>query len=149
GDITKVDPKTIPDFDILTAGFPCQPFSHAGFKKGFADPRGTLFYDIVRILEEKKPSAFFLENVSHLYKHDNGVTFATIKKTLDDMGYTFKEKIVRASDFGLPQHRARLFMIGFNKNKVGNIDFEFPEPIKRKLTMSHIFGGKAENDIGD
>lgn len=146
GDITKVVPQAIPDFDILAAGFPCQPFSHAGFKKGFADRRGTLFHDIVRIIEEKKPSAIFLENVSHLLKHDDGKTFQVIKKTIEEeLGYSFHYQLVRASDFGLPQHRPRLFMVGF-RNK--SIKFDFPKPIPLKKTMSDIFGGKCEKKIG-
>jgi len=146
GDITKINPKKIPDFDVLTAGFPCQPFSHAGFKKGFADSRGTLFYDIARIIKEKKPAAIFLENVSHLLKHDEGRTFAAIKRIIeDDLGYSFHYKIVRASDFNVPQHRPRLFMVGF-RNK--NIKFEFPEPVKLTKTMSDIFGEPAEKKIG-
>ncbi|MFA6027640.1 MAG: DNA cytosine methyltransferase [Patescibacteria group bacterium] len=146
GDITKVNEKEIPEFDILTAGFPCQPFSHAGYKKGFTDTRGTLFYDIVRIIKDKKPAAFFLENVSHLLKHDNGKTFAAIKRVIEhDLKYSFYYKIVRASDFNLPQHRPRLFMIGF-RNK--NIKFNFPEPVKLTKTMTDIFGEKCEKKIG-
>ncbi|MEO5646035.1 MAG: DNA cytosine methyltransferase [Candidatus Paceibacterota bacterium] len=146
GDIKEVDPKNIPDFNILTGGFPCQPFSHAGKKKGFDDVRGTLFYDIVKILKEKRPEAFFLENVSHFLKHDNGNTFAEVKRVIEEeLGYSFYYKIVRASDFNLPQHRARLFMIGF-KNK--EIKFEFPKPIERTMTMSNIFGAYCEKDIG-
>jgi len=146
GDIKKVKEKQIPDFDILTAGFPCQPFSHAGYKKGFADPRGTLFDNIARIIKAKKPKAYFLENVSHLLKHDNGRTFSIIKKTLeDDLGYSFFHKIVRASDFNLPQHRARLFMVGF-KDK--SIPFEFPKPVKLTMTMSDVWGDKCDKKIG-
>jgi DNA (cytosine-5)-methyltransferase 1 len=146
GDITKVNEKQIPDFDILAGGFPCQPFSHAGFKKGFADQRGTLFHDIVRIIKEKQPKAFFLENVSHLLKHDNGHTFATIKQIIEEeLGYSFHYKIVRASDFNLPQHRPRLFMVGF-KDK--NTPFEFPQPIKLTKTLSDIFKGNCPKIIG-
>ncbi len=146
GDITKVDAKDIPDFDILTGGFPCQPFSQAGFKKGFADTRGTLFHDIVRIIKEKQPRAFFIENVRHLLKHDNGKTFEVIKKTItEDLGYSFHYKIVKASDFGLPQHRPRLFMVGF---KNPDIAFEFPEPIKLEKTMSDIWGAPCKKEIG-
>jgi DNA (cytosine-5)-methyltransferase 1 len=146
GDITKVNEKSIPQFDILTGGFPCQPFSHAGYKKGFSDVRGTLFYDIVRIIKAKKPSALFLENVSHLLKHDDGKTFETIKNVIEqELGYTFFYKIVKASDFNVPQHRARLFMVGF-KNK--NIKFEFPKPLKLKKTMSDIFDGDCSKTIG-
>lgn len=146
GDITQIDEKNVPAFDILTAGFPCQPFSHAGFKKGFSDSRGTLFYDIARIIKAKKPAAYFLENVSHLLKHDEGRTFATIKKIIeDDLGYSFHYKIVRASDFNLPQHRPRLFMIGFRDKR---IKFDFPEPVKLKKTMSDIFGEPVAKTIG-
>lgn len=146
GDITKINPKNIPDFDILTGGFPCQPFSQAGFKKGFEDTRGTLFFDIVQIIKKKKPKAFFIENVRHLLKHDDGKTFATIKRVIEkDLGYSFYYKIVKASDFNLPQHRARLFMVGFKNKKT---HFSFPEPVKLRKTMSSIFGGKAAKEIG-
>lgn len=146
GDITKVNEKEIPNFDILTGGFPCQPFSHAGYKRGFADSRGTLFHDIARIIKEKKPAAYFIENVSHLLKHDDGRTFTAIKKIIEeDLGYSFHYKIVRASDFNLPQHRPRLFMVGFRNKK---IKFEFPEPVKLTKTMSDIFGGDVPKKIG-
>lgn len=146
GDITKVEVSSIPDFDILTGGFPCQPFSQAGFKKGFDDTRGTLFFDIVRIIEEKKPIAFFIENVRHLQNHDNGKTFATIKKTIEeDLGYSFYSKIVKASDFGLPQYRPRLYMVGFKDPKV---PFKFPEPVALEKTMSDIFGGTCNRTVG-
>ncbi len=145
GDITKVEAKNIPDFNILTGGFPCQPFSHAGFKKGFTDSRGTLFHDIVRILKTKKPEAYFIENVSHLLNHDNGLTFATIKKSIEDLGYSFYPKIVKASEFNLPQHRRRLFMVGF-RNK--NIKFDFPEPVPLTADMSSVFKGRVKKKIG-
>ena len=123
-DITKINPHEIPDFDLLCAGFPCQPFSQAGFKKGFEEARGTLFFNIANIIKTKKPQAFFLENVRHLLNHQNGETFATIKKILEqDLGYKFYYKIVKASDFNLPQHRARLFMIGFKDQNIDLIWF--------------------------
>jgi DNA (cytosine-5)-methyltransferase 1 len=146
GDITKVDEKKIPDFDILTGGFPCQAFSQAGHKKGFDDTRGTLFFDIARIINEKRPAAFFIENVRHLLNHDQGKTFKRIKDTIEkDLGYSFYWKIVKASDFGLPQFRPRLYMVGF-KDKT--IPFEFPEPIELKMTMSDVFGAKCTRDVG-
>jgi len=146
GDITKVKVKEIPDFDILTGGFPCQPFSNAGFKKGFEDSRGTLFFDIARIIKQKKPKAFFIENVRHFLNHDNGKTFQRVKDIIEnELGYSFYWKIVKASDFGLPQHRARLYMVGFRDKK---IKFEHPEPKKLKKTMSDIFDGKCEKEIG-
>ena len=114
GDITKVNKADIPDFDILCGGFPCQPFSQAGHKLGFEDTRGTLFFDIAEILEIKKPKAFFIENVRGLFKHDEGRTFQVVSKTLtQDLGYSLHYGIVKASDHGLPQHRPRLFMVGF------------------------------------
>ena len=146
GDITKVDAKDIPDFDILTGGFPCQPFSQAGLKKGFNEIRGTLFFDVARIMKEKQPKAFFLENVRGLLSHNGGKTFKTIEKVLTkDLGYSLFYKVVKASDFGVPQHRPRLFMVGF-KDK--NIDFHFPEPTGLKMTMSDVWGGKVDREIG-
>lgn len=144
-DITKVDIKSIPNFDILCAGFPCQPFSQAGFKKGFSEARGTLFFNIAEIIKEKQPQAFFLENVRHLLKHENGKTFETIKRIIKyDLGYSFHYKIVKASDFGLPQHRPRVFMIGFKDKR----KFEFPHPVPLKTKMSDIFGAECNKDIG-
>lgn len=146
GDITKVDKKAIPDFDILTGGFPCQPFSQAGFKKGFSDTRGTLFYDIADIIKVKKPKAFFLENVRGLLAHDNGKTFETIKSVLtEELGYSLFFNIVKASDHGLPQNRPRLFMIGFRNKK---IPFSFPEKRPLEFTMSDVFGEPVNRDIG-
>ncbi len=146
GDITKVDPKDIPDFDIVCGGFPCQPFSQAGKKKGFADTRGTLFHDVAEIIREKQPRAFFLENVRHLLKHDDGKTFEIIKNIITkDLGYSFHYKIVKASDFGLPQNRPRLFMVGFRDPSV---EFTFPEPIKLRKTMSDIWGASCEKEVG-
>ena len=146
GDITKVDKKSIPDFDILCAGFPCQPFSQAGFKKGFSDIRGTLFFDIAEIIRVKKPKAFFLENVRGLYSHDEGRTFEIIKETLtEELGYSFHHAIVKASDHGLPQHRPRLFMVGFKNN---DSEFEFPKKRKLKYTMSDVMKGEVDREIG-
>lgn len=146
GDITQVDKKSIPDFDILCAGFPCQPFSQVGFRKGFDDTRGTLFFDIAEIIKIKKPKAFFLENVRHIYKHDEGRTFSRIKNVLSkDLGYSFQEFIVKASDYGLPQHRPRLFMIGF---KDPNLTIEKPEKQDLLFNMSHVMKGEVDRDIG-
>ena len=146
GDITKILPSEIPNFDVLCAGFPCQPFSQAGYKLGFEDTRGTLFFNIAEIIKIKQPKAFFLENVRGLLKHDNGKTFAVIKKVLKDLDYSFHYKIVRASDFNLPQHRPRLFMVGFRDK---NTMFDFPSPKPLTLKMRDIFNAKEVNkDIG-
>ncbi len=145
GDITKVDENKIPDFDILCAGFPCQPFSVAGFKKGFGDTRGTLFFDIARIIKVKQPKAFILENVKGLFLHQNGQTLLRMKDILEEMGYSFYYKVLAASDYGIPQNRHRLLMVGF-KDK--SIEFEFPKPVPLKYTMSDIFEGECPKKIG-
>jgi len=146
GDITKIEPNDIPDFDILTGGFPCQPFSQAGFKKGFEDSRGTLFFNVANIIKEKKPVAFFIENVRHLLNHDDGKTFKTIKRIIEeDLGYSFHYRIVKASEFGLPQHRPRLYMVGFRDKSV---KFEFPQPIELQTSMSDVFDGKCTRKVG-
>ena len=150
-DIYLQDKKKIPDFDVLCAGFPCQPFSQIGKKKGFGENfegRGNLFFEIIEILKLKKPMAFFLENVQYLINHDDGKTFNIIKKTINDLDYSFYHKIVRASDFNLPQHRPRTFMIGFLNEKDKDKMFNFPEPLPLKKTMSKIFGKPCEKKIG-
>lgn len=151
-DIRKITPSELPDFDILCAGFPCQPFSQAGYKRGFNDShkseRGNLFFNIVDILEVKKPKAFFLENVRGIVNHDNGNTFKTIRKILEqELGYSFYFSIIKASDYGLPQLRPRAFMIGFRDDLVLQ-NFSFPQPVPLKFTMSDVWQGKCDRDIG-
>ena len=111
GDITKSDENKIPDHQLLAGGFPCQSFSIAGKKMGFADPRGTLFFDILRITKAKRPTALLLENVKHFSKHDGGRTIETVRKSLEDEGYHFSWKVVNANEFGVPQNRARTIMV--------------------------------------
>ena len=126
GDITKIDAKDIPDFDILLGGFPCQAFSIIGKKEGFANETcGTLFFDIERILKEKRPPAFMLENVRNLTAHDGGNTFRTIKEHLEALGYHVYAKVLNALDYGVPQKRERIFIVGF----LDDVKFEFPEPV--------------------
>ena len=126
GDITLIDESAVPDHDILLAGFPCQPFSQAGLKKGFEDTRGTLFFDIERILIAKQPRAFLLENVKRLKTHDGGRTIEIILRHLKAAGYeNVQYKVLRARDFGLPQNRERILIVGFLDKE---IQFEFPEP---------------------
>lgn len=116
GDITKIDAKDIPDFDILVAGFPCQPFSTIGKRQGFKHAtQGTLFYDIARIIEGKNPSAFLLENVPGIVSHDKGNTFKIILEALDKLGYYVFHDILDAANFGVPQKRKRIYMVGFRK----------------------------------
>ena len=122
-DVRKITPIDLPDFDILCAGFPCQPFSQAGHKRGFNDThkseRGNLFFNIVEILEAKKPQAFFLENVRGIVNHDEGNTFNIIRDIIEnELGYSFHYQVIKASDYGLPQLRPRVFMIGFKNEGV-------------------------------
>lgn len=112
GDITKIDEKDIPDHDFLVAGFPCQAFSIAGRQKGFDDTRGTLFFDVARILKEKQPKYFLLENVKNLVTHDDGKTFKTIITTLNEVGYTIDFTIINSLEAGLPQNRERTYIVG-------------------------------------
>ena len=141
GDITKINETDIPDHDVLLAGFPCQPFSIIGDKQGFEDTRGTLFFDIARILKEKQPSAFLLENVKQLLTHDKGQTFAVIQKQLSRLGYTTYHKVLNALDFGLPQKRERIFIAGFREP----IAFDFPKPIGMYKPLSEIL--ESDKDI--
>ena len=133
GDITQISKAEIPDHDILFAGFPCQPFSIIGKKLGFDDIRGTLFFEIARILKKKKPKMFILENVKQLKTHNNGKTLETILKTLESLGYKVYSDILNALDFGLPQKRERIIIVGFLDKSV---NFSFP---KQKIQ------GKLEN----
>ncbi len=122
-DITQLDPKTLPDFDVLCAGFPCQAFSVCGQQKGFYDEtRGTLFFDICRILEEKKPPAFILENVKNLATHDKGNTMKVMLDSLEDLGYTVSYQVLNARDFNVPQNRERVILIGSLEGKIFNFD---------------------------
>ncbi len=136
GDITEVSLKDIPKHDILLAGFPCQPFSQAGLKKGFSDTRGTLFFDIERILKSKKPKAFLLENVKQLKGHDKGSTLKVILEHLRNVGYENTQyQVLRARDFGLPQNRERLYIVGFLDK---DIRFNFPSPTFEKTKVGDI-----------
>jgi len=143
GDITKIDENDIPYHDILLAGFPCQPFSQAGLKKGFDDIRGTLFFDIARILEVKKPKAFLLENVKQLRGHDKGRTLEIIMKTLKEIGYkNVQYQLLKAREFGLPQNRERLYIVGFLDEK---ITFDFPLPLNTKTCVGDVLDDKVED----
>jgi DNA (cytosine-5)-methyltransferase 1 len=141
GDITKVETKKfIPkNFDILCAGFPCQAFSIAGRRGGFEDTRGTLFFDVAQIIKERKPSAIFLENVKGLLNHDKGKTLSTILNVLrEDLGYFVPEpKILNAKDFGVPQNRERIFIVGFRKDLKIN-EFKYPEPLNFKVSFKDV-----------
>jgi DNA (cytosine-5)-methyltransferase 1 len=130
-DITKLDPKIIPDFDILCAGFPCQAFSISGKQKGFYDnTRGTLFFEICRILDQKKPKVFILENVQNLEKHDRGNTLRVMIYSLEKLGYTVSYKVLNAKDFGVPQNRERIVIVGNREGRVFNFELLKKSPAK-------------------
>ena len=127
GDITRISEKEIPKFDVLLAGFPCQPFSTIGKRQGFSHPtQGTLFHDVARIMREKRNRAFLLENVVGLKNHDNGRTLSIIEDTLTDLGYSYDYKVLDAADFGVPQHRSRIYIVGFKSRKSGRVQFDWP-----------------------
>ena len=141
GDITKEETKKfIPDgFDVLCAGFPCQAFSIAGKRGGFEDTRGTLFFDVAEVIKRKKPKAIFLENVKGLRNHNGGKTLATILNVLrNDLDYFVPEpQIINAKDFGVPQQRERIYIVGFRKDQ-GVTEFEYPKPLKKKLKFADV-----------
>lgn len=142
GDITKIEAENIPDFDVLFAGFPCQPFSYAGHLQGFEDEiRGTLFFDVVRIIKEKRPQMFLLENVKGLKSHDKGKTLETILQHLDKLGYSVQWTILNSLHFGVPQSRERWYCVGFKKD----IAFEFPTGTNKNSTLKDIIDWD-END---
>ena len=128
GDITQVDEKSIPDHDICCAGFPCQAFSISGKMRGFEDSRGTLFFDVARIVKEKKPKVVFMENVRNFARHDGGRTLKVVQSTMEGLGYFFYWKVLSARDYGVPQKRERVYMVCFRKDLFGGADFEFPKP---------------------
>lgn len=135
GDITKVNEADIPEHDILLAGFPCQPFSQAGLKKGFSDTRGTLFFDIERIILAKKPRAFLLENVKQLRGHDKGRTLQIILEHLSKAGYELHVQVLSAKDFGVPQNRERIYIVGFLEHGLG---FSFPKGHSKSANVGMV-----------
>ncbi len=144
GDITKVDAKSIPNHDILCAGFPCQPFSISGKGKGFLDTRGTLFFEVSRIVKEKKPKIVFMENVKNLVMHDNKKTIKIIESTMKDLGYNFHVEVLDASKYGIPQKRERVYIVCF-RNDLKINTFSFPKPIKLVQHIEDIL----ENNVSE
>ena len=145
-DIKSVRTEDIPDFDVLVAGFPCQPFSIAGKQKGFDDPRGNLFFEIARIVKDKRPPIIFLENVANLLQHDDGKTFLTIYNALVPYGYTFKYRVINAIEYGnVPQHRTRIFIVAFLDNEKCE-RFEFPDKLKLTVKLNDILVRSEKHD---
>lgn len=147
GDITMISPDDLPDFDIIAGGFPCQPFSLGGLRKGFEDTRGTLFFEVARLIGDRKPKAFFLENVEGIVNHDGGKTLEVIEDTLRDLGYIFQWKVMNACDYGIPQNRKRWYCVGFrNDLNIGfegqddtyKVKYRFPEKCDLKYTVNDI-----------
>ena len=144
--IRSIDPYTLPDFDVLVAGFPCQPFSSLGKKKGFEDPRGNLFFEIARVIAVKRPSVVFLENVSNLLQHDDGKTFLTIYNALVPYGYAVKYRVMDSYEYAnVPQHRKRIFIVAFLDHECCE-RFDFPEKIKPDVKLNDILVRSIKHD---
>ena len=143
GDITKINADELPDFDLLVGGFPCQTFSIAGKRRGFEDTRGTLFFEIARILRDKQPTKFLLENVKGLLSHDNGQTFRTIIATLDELGYDLQWQVLNSKNHGVPQNRERIFIVGHLRGTARPEVFPFNEQINKNTTV----GKSAETTV--
>jgi DNA (cytosine-5)-methyltransferase 1 len=143
GDITEIPAKKIPNHDLLLAGFPCQPFSVAGLKKGFSDERGELFFHITKIIKFHRPKIILLENVKGLVVHDKGKTIKAIVDVLEKMNYKVFYKVLNAKNFGVPQNRERVYVVAFNKKKFKNIDFDFPNSTGKKVKVGDILEKKV------
>lgn len=137
GDVMDIDETEIKRVDILTAGFPCQPFSVAGYRKGFEDNRGNHFFKILDFVDEMRPKVLFLENVKNLVGHDEGRTFKTIESEILKREYTFDSEVLNTKDFGnIPHNRERIFIVAFDRNVVGRENFKFSFPDKDKLSKT-------------
>ena len=157
GDVSKIGKKDLPEYDILAGGFPCQPFSLGGYRKGFEDARGTLFFEVARLLDECRPKAFLLENVQGLVNHDKGKTLKTIENILRNLNYDFKWKVMNAKDYGVPQNRSRWYCIGFRNDlnikfddsneasdKKDSLVFHFPKKENLSYTLADIIEDEVD-----
>lgn len=146
GDIKDISTKDIPKFDILTAGFPCQAFSSVGLLQGFDDPRGNLFFEVIRVVKDVKPRVVFLENVANLLKHDDGNTFKVIKSMLEELGYTVLFQVMNAKEYGnLPQQRNRIYIVAFRFKK-NLAKFKYPEMIPLTRTAFDLYDKEKKED---
>lgn len=144
-DIRSVSVESVPNADAIVAGFPCQPFSIMGYRRGFKDPRGNLFFEIARFVYAKKPRVVFLENVKNLMEHDNGKTFLAIYNTLAQLGYSVKYKVINATDVNIPQNRVRIFIVAFRY--IEDCDhFVFPDAVPLKATIEDIIDRSVKHD---
>lgn len=143
GDITKIDAKDIPDHDVLCGGFPCQPFSVSGKQLGFEDARGTLFFEVMRLVSSKRPRAVFLENVANYARHRNGDTLKRTLSMLEGEGYQVKYAILNASNYGVPQARKRLYIVGIRADTISG-EFSFPPPSEKKISVKDILLPKSK-----
>ena len=146
GDITKIAESDIPVHDILCAGIPCQPFSISGKRLGFADTRGTLFFEVARIVKYHQPKVVIIENVKNFVVHDSGRTFGVIMNTMDELGYVVYHKVLNAADYGVPQKRERVYIVCVRKD-LDNSQFVFPNPIPLKKHLCDLLLSDDETDV--
>jgi len=144
GDITKVKSGDIPPHNVLLAGFPCQPFSNAGLKLGFNDTRGTLFFDVARIIKKRRPEMVLLENVKGFVIHDRGRTHAVVQNVLKNLGYEVHSRVLNASDFGVPQNRERIYIVAIRADLTRASQFEFPVPPKTSTRVGRILEKRVD-----
>lgn len=148
GDITRVDEDEVPEHDILCAGFPCQAFSISGKRRGFLDSRGTLFFDVARIVKAKRPKVIFMENVKNFAAHDNGRTLSVVRETMKGLGYSFYQKVLNAVHYGIPQKRERIYMVCFrNDLEIRPFDFPKPFPLTRHVEDFLLHDEKQVRDL--
>ena len=141
GDATKIIPEQLPDFELLCGGFPCQSFSIAGARRGFEDTRGTMFFEVARIAAVKRPKYLYLENVPGLLSHDSGGTFQVILNTLDELGYDVAWQVLNSKNFGVPQERKRVMLVGFLRGKCAGEVLSFTETSDAALIQRKLFPG--------
>lgn len=144
-DVRNINPCALSDIDVLVAGFPCQPFSVMGYRRGFNDPRGNLFFEIARFIDVKRPKVVFLENVKNLMEHDNGKTFLVIYNALAQFGYSVKYKVINATDVNIPQNRARIFIVAFRDIKDCD-KFSFPQYTPLEATIDDVIDRSIKHD---
>lgn len=147
GDINRVDMRAMPDCDLVVAGIPCQSFSHMGHRLGLQDERGNLFLKMAEFLSVKRPKCFVMENVPHLLKHDGGKTFGVMCRHFARLGYATKYQVLESSDYGIPQMRRRIYIVGYVEGDADFDVFQFPEKTPLRYSLDEVLGGKAEREV--